>query len=322
MLLMLLCWCTVILGYKFVTNGPADPLGGKPVQTETVKTLCIMGDGPLESAVIRYLENNGAACTREATVPDPEGHDSGRQWDLILIDADLEGGDMMLFLDHCRGRYRSIPIITFHEGARGSRDAALIRMGAFDALPKDIGRWNTEVYLNRALEQARLVRTLLSQSRTDHVTGLFNQRFLYENLHREIRRAVRTRRPLCIALLDLDNFKSYNDAYGHLAGDEALRQVAGVLAGAVRQGVDSAYRYGGDEFMLVLPDTEIEDAARTLERVLKLVRARVSDILSFSIGVAGLGKCTDVQSYIKSADEAMYTAKNAGGDRIETCRRR
>jgi diguanylate cyclase (GGDEF)-like protein len=286
------------------------------LETGEIKALCILAEGELESEVLDYLEKKQVNFRHLHQIPDGESRECDADYDLILLDADLDGGDVLLFFDQCGQRHHSIPIVAFHDGARGSRDTALIRMGAFDAFPKDMGRWNTEIYLDRALEQARMVKTLLSQSRTDHVTGLYNQRYLYENLQREIRRTIRTKQPLCVALLDLDNFKAYNDTYGHLAGDEALQQVAGVLAGAIRQGVDSAYRYGGDEFMIILPNTGLDDAVTTLERILKDVSDQLPKMITFSIGIASLADCDGVQPFIKAADMAMYEAKQSGGNRI------
>ena len=161
-------------------------------------------------------------------------------------------------------------------------------------LPIAIDRWNTEVYLDRAITQAVQARKLLSLSRTDHVTGLYNQRFLYENLGREIRRTSRTSKDLTVALLDLDNFKTFNDTYGHLRGDEALADIAGIIQTSIRLGIDSAYRYGGDEFMLILPETDLDQAMQTIERILGNLVVRMSEPMTFSVGLALLKNCDHV----------------------------
>lgn len=281
---------------------------------DPIKALCILEDGPGTTAILDYLECRQIQCAHAPTMPDIGGSLCEREWDLILLDADMEGADVLSFFQHCRQAHHTVPLIALHNGARGSRDAALIRMGAYDAFPKDIDRWNAEVFLDRAITQALLARKLLSLSRTDHLTGLFNQRYLYECLEREIRRSRRSGRDLTVALLDLDNFKAYNDTHGHLQGDEALAGVARVIRSSIRQGIDSGCRYGGDEFMIILPETSLSSAQRTITRILDNVGTAGPGSMTFSIGLALLGECRNVRDFIRAADEAMYRAKSAGGN--------
>ncbi len=278
--------------------------------------LCILEPGDRTDSILTYLDKNRVKYEYHQEIPPTDGELPEREWNLILIDADLEGADIIQFFSHCRAAHNAVPVVAFHNGARGSRDTALIRMGAFDAMPKDIDRWNAEVYLDRAITQAVQARKLLSLSRTDHVTGLFNQRFLYENLEREIRRSSRTSKDLTVALLDLDNFKAFNDTYGHLKGDDALADIGGIIQVSIRKGIDSAYRYGGDEFMLILPETGLDQATQTLDRILGNLADRISEMLTFSVGLALLASCDQVQDLIRYADEAMYLAKNSGGNRV------
>lgn len=276
--------------------------------------LCILGPGEKSDSILAYLKARGLELEHFRKVPAPNSRFWEQGGDLILIDADMEGTDMVQFFSQCRSVYNSVPVVAFHDGARGSRDTALIRMGAFDALPKDIDRWNTQVYLDRAVSQAVQAKKLLHLSRTDHVTGLYNQRFLYEILEREIRRTSRTSKELTVVLLDLDNFKDFNDTYGHLKGDDTLAKIANILKASIRQGIDSAYRFGGDEFMLVLPETDLDQAAHTLERILGHLKDRIPEPLTFSIGLALLGNCDQASNLVNCADEAMYRAKNSGGN--------
>jgi len=278
--------------------------------------LCILEPGERCDSILAYLKARGLDLKYFEKIPPNEARFWDQSGDLILIDAELEGADIMQFFSHCRSAFNSIPVVAFHNGARGTRDAALIRMGAFDALPKDIDRWNTQVYLDRAITQAVQARKLLSLSRTDHVTGLYNQRFLYENLEREIRRTARNAKDLTVALLDLDNFKGFNDIYGHLKGDDILADIGRFLQASIRKGIDSAYRYGGDEFMVLLPETDLGQAVQTLDRILEKLRARISEPLTFSVGLALLGDCGHASDLVRCADEAMYRAKESGGDKV------
>jgi diguanylate cyclase (GGDEF)-like protein len=134
-------------------------------------------------------------------------------------------------------------------------------------------------------------------------------------LGREISRAQRQGRPLSLILTDLDNFKEFNDRCGHLAGDEILVKVAGALQEACRRDMDLAFRYGGDEFMIILPEAGLQAARGVANRVRGLVAALGLDRLTLSVGLAELSGQQELTAFIRQADEAMYLAKQRGGDR-------
>lgn len=158
---------------------------------------------------------------------------------------------------------------------------------------------------------------------TDELTEVLNRRGALARLNEELARAERTEKPLAVAMLDLDHFKSVNDRFGHLAGDEALRHVAAILRAESRT-YDVVGRLGGEEFLIVAPDTPIESMVRLAERV----RARVSGhaviagknqiTLTVSIGVVQAETGESLDRVLSRADEAMYAAKDAGRDRVVT----
>jgi diguanylate cyclase (GGDEF)-like protein len=171
------------------------------------------------------------------------------------------------------------------------------------------------------LENARLFESATYEG----LTGLLRREAILEQLGREIERALRYGRPLAVALADLDHFKAVNDRHGHLAGDALLRRTAQVIAGELR-GTDAVGRYGGEEFLLVLPETDGEGAAAVAEKV----RRQVQDSLvpleggqplraTVSIGVATLGGQGNLTSrdLIAAADRALYEAKSAGRNRVQ-----
>lgn len=283
---------------------------------DTLMALCILPPGERSDSILAYFKARGLEFEHFKKMPPQKAGFWDLGGDLILIDAELEGVDIIQFLSQCRSVYRSIPVVAFHSGARGTRDAALIRMGAFDALPKDSDQWNTQVYLDRAISQAVQAKKLLSLSWTDYLTGLFNQRFLEENLEREIRRKDRTSKDLTVALLDLDNFTAFNNTYGDLKGDDVLADIANIIQTSIRKGIDSAYRYGGDEFMLILPETDLEQAERTLERILEKLTWRIEEKLTFSVGLALLGDSEQASALLGCADKAMHQARESGGNTI------
>ncbi|MDF1525627.1 MAG: diguanylate cyclase [bacterium] len=284
--------------------------------SEGLRALCILEWCKRTDSILKHLKENRVQYKLIHTIPFEGVELRDQEWDLILIDADMDGVDIIQFLEQCRSTQNSVPVVAFHNGARGSRDTALVRMGAFDALPKDIDRWNAEVYLDRAIAQAFQARELVSLSRTDYVTGLYNQRFLYESLKSEIRRVSRNFKDLTVALLDLDNFKSFNDTYGHLKGDKALAGIAEIIRNSIREGVDSAYRYGGDEFMIILPETNLDQAVQTVDRLLGNLAEATPWLLTFSVGLSLLSDCENIECLIRCADKSMYRAKSSGGNRV------
>jgi diguanylate cyclase (GGDEF)-like protein/PAS domain S-box-containing protein len=174
-----------------------------------------------------------------------------------------------------------------------------------------------------ALANIRLRETLREQSSRDTLTGLFNRRYMEESLDREIRRATREGYGLGLLLADLDNFKQLNDTFGHAAGDEVLRRTGRFLATAVR-GEDIACRFGGEEFVVVLPKASLRDTRHRAEALREALKAyaldepgRLHPTTTMSVGVAAYPEHgTSVAALILAADSAMYVAKAQGRDRV------
>jgi diguanylate cyclase (GGDEF)-like protein len=175
--------------------------------------------------------------------------------------------------------------------------------------------------LQRSLRHAQLLR----DSRADSKTGLLNAATWERESTVEIARAVRTRSPLALALLDIDRFKAINDTHGHLVGDEVIKEIARTLTGLLRE-YDLAGRFGGEEFALLLPQTRAADAFRIAERV----RASIAELgvavpggervhVTVSIGVAALdaGSRREYTELMAAADAALYRAKADGRDQVQ-----
>lgn len=153
---------------------------------------------------------------------------------------------------------------------------------------------------------------------TDGMTGLTNHRSFQLRLREEIERATTERRPLTLALVDVDYFKQYNDDFGHLAGDDVLRGIANLLQDATREG-DVAARYGGEEFALLLPGVSASDAMPIMERLRQTVGSFgfMHRNVTLSIGVCSLGDDSrDAKSMLAKADRALYSAKSQGRNRV------
>ncbi len=160
------------------------------------------------------------------------------------------------------------------------------------------------------------VSGLKRETRTDALTSLANRRGLFERLDGDMARAVRHQQPLSIAMLDLDRFKQHNDDYGHVSGDELLQSFAELLTAAVRA-QDLVSRYGGDEFCIVLPETDLTGAAVLTDRTRRVVGSsdRTHGVM-FSVGVAQWDGSEDATALIERADRALYQAKQQGRDRV------
>jgi diguanylate cyclase (GGDEF)-like protein len=174
-----------------------------------------------------------------------------------------------------------------------------------------------------ALANLRLRETLRGQSIRDPLTGLFNRRYMEETLERELSRAEREHRPLALILLDIDRFKHFNDTFGHEAGDTILASLGSLLRSASRAG-DVACRYGGEEFVLILPAASLADAQRRAEEIREAIRGlRVSlgsrslEAVRCSMGVAAFPEHGEAgATLLRAADAALYRAKREGRDQV------
>ncbi|MBI4054676.1 MAG: GGDEF domain-containing protein [Elusimicrobia bacterium] len=155
-----------------------------------------------------------------------------------------------------------------------------------------------------------LEERLKKLSITDGLTGLYNQRYFYEVLDKEMKRARRQNSDLSLMLLDMDHFKSLNDQQGHLAGDRVLREISRVLSESIRQDLDIAFRYGGDEFAVLLPGLDAEGSRAVAERIQKAGRREELPV-TFSIGIANCHPDHSVRQLIHVADRALYESKRA-----------
>ncbi len=159
-------------------------------------------------------------------------------------------------------------------------------------------------------------KKLYVASITDSLTGLFNQGHFYSVLRGEITRSKRNKRPLSLILFDLDKFKEYNDEDGHQEGDKILKKVGKVAIKEIRNEVDLAFRYGGDEFTIILPEASLKQARVIAERIKDSFGT--NKFTRLSMGLVELSPEMDIKSFIKKADMAMYKAKKSGGNCIAT----
>ena len=256
-------------------------------------------------------------------------------FDLVVLDLVLPGLDGLGVLRLLKQRSDEddyLPVLlTSVRGDSASRVEGL-RLGADDFVGRPFDEQELLARVDGLLRIkamhdriARSKRELERLSATDGLTGLYNQRGLQTRLREELARAQRYGNGLSLALIDLDHFKRVNDTYGHLVGDEVLREFAWFLKEQVRE-TDVLARYGGEEFVLVLPETTTAGALCTLRRVQDEMANRrfgapnASLVVTFSAGIAGFpGEgAQGTEDLLRRADEALYEAKRAGRNRIES----
>ena len=159
-------------------------------------------------------------------------------------------------------------------------------------------------------------RELKELSIRDELTGLYNWRCFQDRLEQEVARNKRQGHPLCLIFLDVDNLKSYNDTYGHSGGNEVLKAVAQSILQSIRKEIDSAYRFGGDEFSVILPEVRSDQAVCIAKRITKKLSETNYRDVSLSFGIAELTADMDSEMLLKYADEAMYFAKSNSASKI------
>ena len=176
--------------------------------------------------------------------------------------------------------------------------------------------------LSSSLTSALLYQKARRDSQTDSLTGAGTRRVLEEQLQAEHERAVRYRRPFCVAVVDVDRFKRINDESGHIAGDRMLKRLTGILRSTIRA-TDILGRYGGDEFVILMPETELQDAVDAVERARSTAESTLmasGQVVTISCGVAQWSGDEGGADVLRRADRALYDAKNAGRNNVQVAR--
>jgi len=252
--------------------------------------------------------------------------------DIILCDLEMPRMDGFKFLGMLKGRpeVSDTPVIIL----TGNDDRELkikgLEQGACDFITKPfdpeelVARMRVHLKIKHLQDDLKRSNELLLElSNTDHLTGLFNRRFLMEALDKEVQRARRKDGQVALLLMDIDHFKRVNDTHGHLQGDVVLQKVALHIQKELRS-YDIAARYGGEEFVAVLPDTSLKEAFNVADRIRLSVQGMhfagslANERVTVSLGVALFpSPCfDDIDGLLRAADEALYQAKERGRNRV------
>jgi two-component system, cell cycle response regulator len=260
-------------------------------------------------------------------------HAADGNFDLLIVSLGLENFDALRLCSQLRSleRTRNIPILVITEPDNNARMVRGLEIGVNDFLLRPIdnnellARARSQVRKRRYTERLRdNVQMSIEMAITDALTGLFNRRYMESHLSTLVEQAASRGKPLTVMVIDIDYFKAINDSHGHDAGDDVLRDFALRIKRSIR-GIDLACRYGGEEFVLVMPETDMAVAAMVAERLRRRIAAEPFAIqqgsrvvpVTISIGIAALrDKDDSAASVLKRADQALYRAKRDGRNRV------
>ena len=256
-----------------------------------------------------------------------------QQFDLVIVGIDLGGEDGLRLCSQFRSQEetRHLPLLLLLEDMDLPRLAKGLDLGVTDYLVKPLDRGEllarvrTQVRRRRYHDRLReRIQTSMSMAFTDSLTGLYNRRYLMTHLDRKLMGIAETGKPVSVMLFDVDHFKAVNDTHGHGVGDDVLVKLAEVASDNLRS-VDLVARLGGEEFVVVMPESNAATAIQVAERLCAQVAESTIDLpdgtplsVTISIGVATSETAEEMaDDLIERADGALYTAKNAGRNRVE-----
>ncbi|SBS31284.1 Phytochrome-like protein cph2 [Marinomonas spartinae] len=301
----------------------------KLVESQRSDILIIDDDRTVVIALNKALKDLGrvrfALNSKQAFVMIEE-----RLPDLILLDVelpDMRGLEVCSTLKN-RPDTKSIPVLFITSNTEVGFEEKVFDVGGADYIAKPLNprvvaaRAKTHVAYHRAIE------LLEKLAHTDAMTGLANRRTFDEQLAIEFKRCYREQEPLTVAIIDIDEFKKYNDHFGHIAGDECIKSIASALIRSARRPVDLVARYGGEEFALLFPNTHAEGVGMHLDNLLHTIEqlnlthapSATHDVVTISIGYSTLtckqAARLDDWDVVQAADKALYESKEKGRNRV------
>ena len=283
----------------------------------------------------RIVETLAAEHTVDVESDPAEGlfHAADGNYDLVIVSLGLKDFDGLRLCSQLRSleRTRNVPILAVAEADNNARLVRGLEIGVNDYLLRPIdknemlARVRTQIKKKRYTERLRdNVQLSIEMAITDALTGLFNRRYMETHLSALVEQAASRGKPIAVLVLDIDFFKSINDGHGHDAGDDVLREFALRVRKSIRN-IDLACRYGGEEFVIVMPETDMGVATMVAERLRRRIAGepfpiqqgmRLLDV-TLSIGIAALnGEGDNAAAMLKRADQALYRAKRDGRNRV------
>jgi diguanylate cyclase (GGDEF)-like protein len=296
-------------------------------QEAKVSVLVVDDDKLSRVALCHVLQNDytvhAAANGKEALLMAQE-----LKPDLILLDIIMPGMDGFFVLAALKGTEKTsnIPVICITELNNTADERKGLQLGAVDYIRKPFDEMIIKLRVRHQIRILKQMRTIERLSLIDPLTLIPNRRNFDNHMVIEWGRAVREQHPLSLLFVDIDHFKVYNDVYGHPQGDVALREVAVLLTESLKRTTDFAARWGGEEFVVILPDTSVNGAVKVAEKIrlaaelLEVIFVEKEEItkLTVSIGINTISpeKGDSYDDFISNADKALYMAKNTGRNKV------
>ncbi|MDI7259948.1 MAG: diguanylate cyclase [Thermodesulfobacteriota bacterium] len=296
----------------------------QPVHKETKGKVLIVDDVSDTLEIIRkLLRYEGYEVFTASTGEEGLEKAEKEKPEVVLMDINLPGIDGNEALRRLKkiDPIQCVIMLT----AYATVDSAIqaLKEGASDFIKKPFENEHLIHIVNQTLEKCltlkekeKLEEEVRRLSITDDLTGLFNHRYFFKTLESELVRKNRQKTSLSLLMFDVDNFKRYNDRYGHLEGDRVLKRIGEIVKQSIRSNVDSGYRYGGDEFAALLIGATRDQALSIAERIRSTIEQAGFEKITVSIGLAEFKEHFDLEGFVKSSDDSMYAAKNSGGNRI------
>ncbi|WP_105419513.1 MULTISPECIES: PleD family two-component system response regulator [Neorhizobium] len=312
--------------------GLEDMLKGADGREETAQVLLVDGRASSQERIIKALKPVAGVIA----MSDPQAalfEAAESPVDMVIVNANFDEYDPLRLCSQLRSleRTRFLPLLLVTEMGADDLIVRALDLGVNDYIVRPIdpnelvARVLTQIKRKRYNDRLRMsVRQTIELAVTDGLTGLSNRRYLDNHLKVLFNRAAARSKPLSVCITDIDRFKSVNDAYGHDAGDEVLKEFAARVRSTVR-GADLACRYGGEEFVVVMPDTDAMSAGAIAERLRSIIESQPFHLKTAGIMLnitASLGLACSTQGaetpeqLLKQADRALYEAKNGGRNRV------
>lgn len=292
------------------------------------KILIVEDDKVISKLMYEFLSRSGYQAITTDSAEEAEKILKEEEIHIILTDIRLPGTDGMTFTKNIKKKYNLDVIITTGYSSEYFYEDA-INNGASDLIFKPIRLNELMLRINRVIrerslinERDRMIARLKNQSIRDPLTELYNSRHFYAQLEDEIQRSERYLHPLALIFIDIDHFKEINDTYGHMVGDQALLLIAKKMQASLRS-QDTVFRFAGDEFTIILPETTSDNAKFVADRIrsemdkesLVIFEKEITKIV-LSIGIAEHQRNEKKEQFVHRADVTMYAAKNRGGNSI------
>ncbi len=284
--------------------------------------MVVDDDTPVRESLSMVIRSLGYRCLSAADGRKAKKLLEDNPCDIVLCDLVMPEMDGLELLQHILTNHFHTDVII----ATGYTDqinyAEVIQAGAIDFIKKPIDQAELEAKFARVLRERQMIKKLEALSMSDSLTSLLNRRAYDQRIAHEVERAHRQGYPLYLALIDIDNFKTYNDTFGHDEGDTILIQLGETLHELTRNSVDLCFRLGGDEFAVLLPQTTAEQAHEIIQRVMQQFNSVSPKHPTLSIGIIACRRKTslelssDIHRMQILVDQAMYKAKETGKNRI------